>query len=78
MPPSGPWAWPSIMSEHVPQMPSRQSWSKVTGSWPAALGAGARDNDAPGLRAQYHPDYYGAFVLDPDGHNIEAVCHSPT
>lgn len=34
-----------------------------------------RDNGAPGLRIHYHPDYYGAFVLDPDGHNIEAVCH---
>ncbi|WP_374469276.1 VOC family protein [Phenylobacterium sp.] len=43
----------------------------------AAMAAGGRDNGAPGLRAQYHPDYYGAFVLDPDGNNIEAVCHRP-
>ena len=43
----------------------------------AALAAGGRDNGAPGLRPHYHPDYYGAFVLDPDGHNIEAVCHGP-
>ena len=43
----------------------------------AALAAGGRDNGAPGVRAHYHPNYYGAFVLDPDGHNIEAVCHSP-
>ena len=43
----------------------------------AALAAGGRDNGAPGLRPQYHPTYYGAFVLDPDGHNIEAVCHTP-
>ena len=43
----------------------------------AAIAAGARDNGAPGLRPIYHPNYYGAFVLDPDGHNIEAVCHSP-
>lgn len=43
----------------------------------AALAAGATDNGAPGLRPIYHPDYYGAFVLDPDGHNIEAVCHVP-
>jgi catechol 2,3-dioxygenase-like lactoylglutathione lyase family enzyme len=42
----------------------------------AALAAGGRDNGAPGLRPQYHPGYYGAFVLDPDGHNIEAVCHT--
>jgi len=42
-----------------------------------ALAAGAQDNGPPGIRAQYHPNYYGAFVLDPDGHNIEAVCHAP-
>jgi catechol 2,3-dioxygenase-like lactoylglutathione lyase family enzyme len=43
----------------------------------AALAAGGKDNGLPGLRPQYHPNYYGAFVLDPDGHNIEAVCHAP-
>lgn len=43
----------------------------------AALAAGGRDNGAPGLRPHYHPHYYGAFVLDPDGHNVEAVCHEP-
>lgn len=42
----------------------------------AALAAGGVDNGAPGPRPQYHPGYYGAFVLDPDGHNIEAVIHS--
>ncbi len=41
----------------------------------AAIAAGGRDNGAPGLRPHYHPNYYGAFILDPDGHNIEAVCH---
>jgi catechol 2,3-dioxygenase-like lactoylglutathione lyase family enzyme len=41
----------------------------------AAIAAGGRDNGAPGLRPNYHPNYYGAYVLDPDGHNIEAVCH---
>ena len=41
----------------------------------AALAAGGRDNGAPGLRPHYHADDYGAFVIDPDGHNIEAVCH---
>ena len=41
----------------------------------AALEAGGRDNGAPGIREHYHPNYYGAFVLDPDGHNIETVCH---
>lgn len=42
----------------------------------AALAAGGRDNGAPGLRPHYHPNYYGAFVLDPDGHNVEVVCHA--
>ena len=43
----------------------------------AALAAGGRDHGAPGVREHYHPSYYGAFVLDPDGNNIEAVCHEP-
>lgn len=50
----------------------------VDGFHRAALAAGGRDNGAPGLRPQYHADYYGAFVTDPDGHNIEAVCHRPS
>jgi catechol 2,3-dioxygenase-like lactoylglutathione lyase family enzyme len=43
----------------------------------AALAAGGQDNGAPGLRPNYHPNYYGAFVIGPDGHNVEAVCHKP-
>lgn len=43
----------------------------------AAIAAGGKDNGPPGIREIYHPSYYGAFVLDPDGHNIEAVCHLP-
>ena len=43
----------------------------------AALDAGGQDNGAPGLRPHYHEHYYGAFVRDPDGNNIEAVCHAP-
>ena len=43
----------------------------------AGLEAGGKDNGAPGVRATYHPNYYGAYVLDPDGNNIEAVCHTP-
>jgi len=42
----------------------------------AALAAGGKDNGAPGIRADYHPNYYAAFVIDPDGHNVEAVCHA--
>ena len=41
----------------------------------AALAAGGVDNGAPGLRPQYHPNYYGGFITDPDGHNVEACCH---
>lgn len=49
----------------------------VTAFHAAALAAGGRDNGGPGLRPMYHPNYYGAFVLDPDGHNVEAVCGKP-
>ena len=42
----------------------------------AAIGAGGEDNGAPGLRTHYHPGYYGAYVRDPDGNNVEAVCHN--
>lgn len=53
------------------------SRAQVDAFYKAAMAAGGRDNGPPGLRPHYHPDYYGAFVLDPDGHNIEAVCHAP-
>ncbi len=49
----------------------------VDAFYQAALAAGGRDNGAPGLRPQYHRNYYGAFVFDPDGNNVEAVCHLP-
>lgn len=51
--------------------------ASVDAFYAAALAAGGRDNGAPGLRPQYHPNYYAAFVLDPDGINVEAVCHTP-
>ncbi len=47
----------------------------VDAFYAAALKAGGRDNGAPGVRPIYHPNYYGAFIVDADGHNIEAVCH---
>ncbi len=56
---------------------SAESHTQVDEFYKAALAAGGRDNGAPGLRPHYHKDYYGAFVLDPDGHNIEAVCRVP-
>jgi catechol 2,3-dioxygenase-like lactoylglutathione lyase family enzyme len=49
--------------------------AQVDAFYKAALAAGGRDNGAPGLRPHYHANYYGAFVIGPDGHNIEAVCH---
>lgn len=48
---------------------------KVDQFYKVAIAAGAKDNGGPGLRPIYHAQYYGAFVIDPDGHNIEAVCH---
>lgn len=54
-----------------------ESRAQVSAFHEAALAAGGRDNGAPGVREIYHRNYFGAFVLDPDGHNIEAVCHAP-
>ncbi len=54
-----------------------RSRADVDAFYQAALAAGASDNGPPGIRAHYHPNYYGAFVIDPDGHNVEAVCHAP-
>ena len=51
------------------------SRAAVDAFYRAALAAGGTDNGAPGLRPHYHPNYYAAFVIDPDGNNIEAVCH---
>ncbi|NUA27428.1 VOC family protein [Cupriavidus basilensis] len=79
-PPEKPEFW---ISNGMPNQPPlhiafrADSRSQVDAYYKAALAAGGRDNGAPGLRPHYHPDYYGAFVLDPDGHNIEAVCHAP-
>ena len=54
-----------------------QSRTQVDEFYHAAIEAGGKDNGAPGLRPHYHPNYYGAFVIGPDGHNVEAVCHKP-
>jgi catechol 2,3-dioxygenase-like lactoylglutathione lyase family enzyme len=54
-----------------------KSRAEVDAFYAAAMAAGGRDNGAPGLRPNYHANYYAAFVYDPDGHNIEAVCHAP-
>lgn len=55
---------------------SAQSRQEIDAFHAAALTAGGQDFGAPGLRTQYHPRYYGAFVLDPDGHNLEAALHN--
>lgn len=54
-----------------------KSRAEVDAFHAAAIAAGGQDNGAPGLRPHYHPDYYGAFVIDINGQNIEAVCHAP-
>src|SRR6185369_12157346 len=51
--------------------------TQVDAFYAAALEAGGKDNGPPGLRPHYHANYYAAFVIGPDGHNIEAVCHEP-
>ena len=53
------------------------SRAAVDAFYAAAIAAGGKDNGPPGLRPHYHANYYGAFVLDADGNNIEAVCHAP-
>lgn len=70
------------ISEGTPAGPIHIAFSApdrktVDDFYAAAIVAGGKDNGAPGLRAEYHPNYYGAFVLDPDGNNIEVVCHKP-
>ena len=54
-----------------------ESRAVVDAFFAAAVAFGGRDNGPPGIRPHYHPNYYGAFVLDPDGNNVEAVCHAP-
>ncbi len=71
------------INEGTPQTPRvhlafrAESRAQVDAFYAAAIAAGGTDNGKPGLRPHYHADYYGAFVLDPDGHNVEAVCHAP-
>ena len=71
------------ISEDEPQRPALHfafkavSHQQVDAFYEAALAAGGIDNGAPGPRPHYHEHYYGAFIIDPDGNNIEAVCHIP-
>jgi catechol 2,3-dioxygenase-like lactoylglutathione lyase family enzyme len=79
-PPGKPAFW--IIEVKQPASPRHVAFSapdrsSVAAFHDAALRAGGKDNGAPGLRPIYHEHYFGAFVLDPDGNNVEAVCHSP-
>lgn len=71
------------VAEGEPQTPRihiafrAENRAQVDAFYEAAIAAGGTDNGAPGPRPHYHENYYGAFVLDPDGYNVEAVCHSP-
>jgi catechol 2,3-dioxygenase-like lactoylglutathione lyase family enzyme len=65
------------MAGHIHVAFAATSRAEVDAFYQAAITAGGKDNGAPGLRPHYHANYYGAFVLDPDGNNIEAVCHAP-
>ena len=71
-----------VEASEDPSGPTHVAWKASTRAavdafYRAALARGGRDNGPPGLRPHYHPNYYGAFVLDPDGNNVEAVCHLP-
>jgi len=71
------WIKPGVAHAPMHLAFAARSRAAVDAFYAAALRLGAKDNGAPGLRADYHPNYYGAFVFDPDGHPIEAVCHAP-
>ena len=72
--PDGPEAQGNLTGRHHLAFQARDR-AAVDKFYEAGLAAGGRDNGAPGVRAQYHPGYYAAFLLDPDGNNIEAVFH---
>ncbi|HZP21779.1 MAG TPA: VOC family protein [Bauldia sp.] len=75
-----PFFWISNGGKTTPHMHlafRAETRAQVDGFFKAAIAAGGKDNGGPGIRELYHPNYYGAFVLDPEGHNIEAVCHTP-
>jgi catechol 2,3-dioxygenase-like lactoylglutathione lyase family enzyme len=64
-------------SPHIHLAFRAETRAQVGAFYQAAMAAGGKDNGAPGVRPMYHPNYYSAFVLDADGHNIEVVCHLP-
>ena len=79
---SGPYAVLALVRTRTPVQPIHlafrlQSRAEVNRFFETALSLGASANGAPGLRPHYHESYYAAFVIDPDGHNLESVCHLP-
>jgi catechol 2,3-dioxygenase-like lactoylglutathione lyase family enzyme len=76
-----PFFWiaeaPTLSGGHVHVAFAAPSRAAVDAFYAAAMAAGGKNNGPPGLRPHYHANYYGAFVLDADGNNIEAVCHAP-
>lgn len=68
-----------VLVEHTEKLGGlpTENRQQVDAFYCAALAAGGKDNGAPGLRPEYHATYYAAFVIGPDGHNVEAVCHAP-
>ncbi|MDX6751970.1 VOC family protein [Geminicoccaceae bacterium 1502E] len=78
------WVGAARVASRPPPIPEGQHVAFAAARRPAvdafyvaAIAAGATDNGGPGLRPHYHPNYYAAFVIDPDGHRLEAVCHQP-
>lgn len=70
------WLYPtSQQPTPLPLAFAAETRAQVDAFYAAGLAAGGKDNGAPGLRPHYYPDYYAAFVMGPDGHNVEAVCH---
>ena len=79
-PPQRPHFWIGTGESHGGSMHvafTAATREDVNRFYETAIAAGARDNGPPGLRPHYHTNYYGAYVIDPDGNNVEAVCHAP-
>jgi catechol 2,3-dioxygenase-like lactoylglutathione lyase family enzyme len=71
------WIGPGKPTDQIHVALRARGRAEVRAFYEAAMAAGGSDNGAPGVRADYHPSYYSAYVRDPDGHNVEAVCHDP-
>jgi catechol 2,3-dioxygenase-like lactoylglutathione lyase family enzyme len=71
------WITPTDKASSGTHIAFRTDRARVDAFYAAALAAGGIDNGAPGLRADYHPHYYAAYVIDPEGNNVEVVCHDP-